>query len=312
VTPRSRARRTESPAPNATRLLTTNEVAALLGVHPKHIYRLLKRGLPARRVGDEWRYDEADVLAWTREGRAPAADMDVQPVPPPPLLAANGDLAVEAFFEVCQECSGPTFGFVLSDHATGLERLTNGSILGAGCHGDMSRPVSGEKLAWLHLAERELGIAHRKGLRLRGISSILRHRLASRPSTAGIRRHFDQALQREGIALDDAYAQAEEYASHRDAVMAVVRGTADMALSSHAWAAHAGLGFTPLVAEPYGFVFRAEHLADPRVLQLCEIAQSSHYTNRVARHAGYDTHRAGLLSIGSGKSDDTSYAKSAS
>lgn len=299
MTPRSRTQGLPLRASNATRLLTTNEVAALLGVHPKHIYRLLKRGLPARRVGDEWRYDEADVLAWTRYGRIPEAAPDALPAPPP-LLAANGDLAVEALFEACRECSGPTFGFVLSDHATGLERLTMGSILGAGCHGAAPGALSGDKLASLHLAERELGFAHRKGLRLRGVSSILRHRLASRPSTAGIRRHLDQALQREGIALDEAYARAEEYASHRDAVMAVVRGSADIALSSHAWAAHAGLGFTPLVAEAYGFVFRAEHLADARVLQLCEVAQSSQYRNRVARHAGYDTHRAGFLSIGSG------------
>ncbi len=33
--------------------LTTREVAELLRVHPKHVYRLRKRGLPAHRVGDE-------------------------------------------------------------------------------------------------------------------------------------------------------------------------------------------------------------------------------------------------------------------
>ena len=31
-------------------LLTTDEVAEVLRVHPKHVYRLLKKGLPARRV----------------------------------------------------------------------------------------------------------------------------------------------------------------------------------------------------------------------------------------------------------------------
>ena len=65
-------------------LITTKEVAALLRVHPKHVYRLLKRGLPAHRVGDEWRYDEAEVLRWARlargdEGPSPGAHGDPRP-----------------------------------------------------------------------------------------------------------------------------------------------------------------------------------------------------------------------------------------
>ena len=47
-------------------LLTTRDVAALLKVHPKHVYRLLKRGLPAHRVGDEWRFDEDEVRRYCR------------------------------------------------------------------------------------------------------------------------------------------------------------------------------------------------------------------------------------------------------
>lgn len=76
-------------------LLRTEEVAALLRVHPKHVYRLLKKGLPARRVGGEWRFSREEVLAWSggREsggaGAAPEAGAS-----PPALVAANGDLVV--------------------------------------------------------------------------------------------------------------------------------------------------------------------------------------------------------------------------
>lgn len=281
-------------------LLTTNEVAALLGVHPKHVYRLLKRGLPARRVGDEWRYDEAEVLGWTRAtGAEDSAPESLDS--PPPLLAANGDLAVEALFEALGMCSGPTFGLVLSDHGTGLERLRNGSVLLAGCHGDELPSLGEDKIARLYLADRELGFAHPRGFVFRGISSIVGFRLASRPKTAGIRQRIDRALEEEGIAFQDAYCRAEEYASHRYAVMAVVRGSADIALSSRAWAAHAGLGFTPYATEAYGMVFRAKYLADPRILQLCEIVQGGVFRNRLSRHAGYSTSQMGRLSIGSGR-----------
>src|SRR4029077_4565312 len=46
-------------------LITTSDVARLLRVHPKHVYRLLRVGLPAHRVGGEWRFLTAAVLAWS-------------------------------------------------------------------------------------------------------------------------------------------------------------------------------------------------------------------------------------------------------
>ena len=66
-------------APLPATLLTTVEVAEVLRVHPKHVYRLLKKGLPARRVGAEWRFDRERRagLVWRKrpqpEARAPAS-----------------------------------------------------------------------------------------------------------------------------------------------------------------------------------------------------------------------------------------------
>ncbi|MCX4246226.1 helix-turn-helix transcriptional regulator [Paraliomyxa miuraensis] len=46
-------------------LLTSAEVARLLRVHPKHLYRLLRRGLPGHRLGrGHWRFRRDEVLAW--------------------------------------------------------------------------------------------------------------------------------------------------------------------------------------------------------------------------------------------------------
>src|SRR5580698_3844337 len=74
-------------------LLTTREVAALLKVHPKHVYRLRKRGLPAHRVGDEWRFDEEEVRRYCRaRGEEAAPEGGDRREAPPPLLAANGDV----------------------------------------------------------------------------------------------------------------------------------------------------------------------------------------------------------------------------
>jgi putative molybdopterin biosynthesis protein len=291
------------PSPDvrpAAQLLTTNEVAALLRVHPKHVYRLLKRGLPANRVGDEWRFDEAEVLAWSRGARpaAPAPAAVAAGSAPAPLLAANGDLAVDALFAEARERGAPMLGFVQADHGTGLALLGRDAVLGAGCHGD-GAPASSlaGKVVRVHLAVRELGLAHRRGMRLRRPSGIVGRRLAARPPTAGIRRHLDEALCREGIELERVYARAILHASHREAVMAVVRGDAEVALASRAWAAHAGLGFTSLATEAYGLALRAEHLGDPRVIALCELAQGASYRSRLAHCAGYDAQRAGEIRV---------------
>jgi excisionase family DNA binding protein len=46
-------------------MLTLNEMARLLRVHPSTIYRLIRQHkVPAFRVGCEWRFDLEEVNKW--------------------------------------------------------------------------------------------------------------------------------------------------------------------------------------------------------------------------------------------------------
>jgi excisionase family DNA binding protein len=282
-------------------LLTTKEVAALLQVHPKHVYRLLKRGLPAHRIGDEWRFDEAEVRRWGRGAPEPARDA---PAPASnvtatlPLLAGNGDAPVELLLEALRQRGAPLLGLVQADHATGLDLLHSGAVLLAGCHGESAPSGSARgRLAWIHLVTRELGLTFRRGMRLRRASSVVGRRFASRPLTAGIRTCFDEVLLRDGVAVDEAHAQATIHPSHRDVVMAVVRGDAEIGLASRSWATRAGLGFLPLVEEGYGLLLSAGALGDPRVIALCEVAQGAAFRRRLADESGYESDRAGEIRL---------------
>jgi excisionase family DNA binding protein len=281
-------------------LITTREVAALLRVHPKHVYRLLKRGLPAHRVGDEWRFDEEEVRRWSREraGEAPLAAAAMPPAAAPPLLAANGDVAVELLLEAAADEGAPLVGFVQADQASGVALLQRGAVLVAGCHGDaLPEALAGLGLARVHLAQRELGLVFPRGARVRRASAIVGRRAAIRPPTAGIRALLDDALQREGVELPRAYAQAKPHRSHRDAAMAVVRGDAEIGLASRAWAVRAGLGFLPLATEAYALVLRAADLGDPRVAALCAAAQTAAYRKRLRGEFGYEVRRAGEIRV---------------
>jgi excisionase family DNA binding protein len=49
-------------------VLTLDEVAKFLHVHPSTIYRLLKdRRIPAFRVGSDWRFKQESIDRWVKE-----------------------------------------------------------------------------------------------------------------------------------------------------------------------------------------------------------------------------------------------------
>lgn len=48
-----------------TEIMTRYQVAELLQVHPNVVGRYVKtKGLPARKVGNEWRFVRSEVLSW--------------------------------------------------------------------------------------------------------------------------------------------------------------------------------------------------------------------------------------------------------
>ncbi len=285
-------------------LLTTEEVAQVLRVHPKHVYRLLKRGLPARRVGSEWRFSRAEVLAWSggkpaepeRDPRAAApasAAAGAQEGAAPALVAANGDIAVLTLLRLTASLGPPLLGFVQADMRTAAELLEQRAVLAAGAHaGGFPSHLGGERVARLHLVSREIGLVHpaEKPVRLKDLE---KKRLASRPASAGVRRQLDEALRAQKLDPERVNRKALVLDSHLDVVLAVVSGHADVGVCSRAWGERAGLGFVPLVTEAYGLIVEARDLGDPRVVRLCEVAQSKQFRAEVGAIAGYDTTGSG-------------------
>jgi excisionase family DNA binding protein len=301
-------------------LLTTADVARLLRVHPKHVYRLLRRGLPGHRVGGEWRFAADEVRVWSglpkvaspsppppspgvsHDLRSPP---DLRPTDPrahaaPPLLAANGDLAVESLLAHLRGSAGPLLGFVQADRGEALALLERGDVLCAGYHGDaFPEALEDQRLAFIHLVDREVGLALRRGVRLRSLRGITRLRVASRPETAGVRAPFDAELRRQGIDPASLHARAIVLRSHEEVVCAVARGEADVGVASVAWASRVGLDWMPLCRERYGLLVRAAQLGDPRVVRLCEIAQSGAFRREVGGVAGYGVRSTGAIAYAS-------------
>jgi putative molybdopterin biosynthesis protein len=283
-------------------LLTTAEIAEVLRVHPKHVYRLLRKGLPGRRVGSEWRFSRDDVLAWSG-GRATeagggakasvvaAGDADAAPS----LVAANGDVAVLTLLAQAAQRGPPLLGFVQADMGEAAELLRARAVLAAGAHaGGFPSHVGDERVARLHLVTREIGLAFAAGRRLR-LRDLPRLRLASRPGSAGVRGHLEAALRAEKVDPARVHRKALLLRSHLEVVLAVAAGRVDAGLCSRAWAERAGLGFLPLATEAYGLIVRARDLGDARVVRLCEVAQGKAFRAEVGAIPGYDAAGAGDL-----------------
>jgi len=283
-------------------LLTTAEAAALLRVHPKHVYRLLRRGLPAHRVGGEWRFRGDELLAWAAvrgveagagtpdAGESRLGDLGSRPS----LLAANGDVVVETLLAEMHEHHSPLLGLVQADRGVALDLLRRGEVLVAGYHGEEApaRP-GGEPLVHIHLADRDVGLASRKSRRRLGLEELVRTRLADRPPTAGVRVLLDAELEHAGIETEKVHARGVCLASHRDVVLAVAGGEADVGMTTAAWAARLGLSFVCLANEPYSLVARARDLGDVRLAALCRVAESRGFRQRLRAIPGYDLGRAG-------------------
>jgi excisionase family DNA binding protein len=287
-------------------LLTTADVARLLRVHPKHVYRLLRRGLPGHRVGGEWRFMASEVLRWSgspvpadtsapeREGPSPH---QTPPPGPPALIAANGDLAVEYLLNKLTALGRPLFGHVQTDRRGGLELLKRDDVLASGCHGgEIPGALDDERLAFVHLVNREVVLAIRRGLRFTSLPQIRKYRVASRPATAGVRERFDAELRNHGLDPDAVHGTALVLPSHREVACAVARGDVDVGVASRAWADRVGLECLPLFREHYGLLIKASLLGHPRIIQICETVQTAEFRSEMASVRGYDARVTGTIS----------------
>lgn len=285
-------------------LLKSGEVARLLRVHPKQIYRLLAQGLPGRRVGAEWRFLRDEVLAWSQHRDAVPAPAS-QPIPsmpapaaarPPPLLAANGDVVVEILLRRLRDERGLLLGLVQADRGSAFAHLAEGAVLLAGFHGEPPPShVAAVRLARIHLVRRDIGLAHPASVRLARVTDLARKRLAGRAGTAGVRAHLDRALADAGTSAAKLRTRILPFDSHREAACALVRGEVDAALLTSAWAARVGMPFLCLATESYDLVLRAENLGEPACVAVCEVAQSPAFRAELGAIPGYEASSSGEI-----------------
>ena len=253
--------------------LTTTEVAELLRVHPKHVYRLLQTGMPARRVGGQWRFSRDEVQRWAEQrSQAAASRLEAPAVATPSLVALESN---EVGLAVAR-----SLGMLCPDkaavvHTSGdiaRDLLMEGRVAAALMPDLHALPFTTLRI---HLATRHIGL-------------LARSRDALRASLATV-AVAPCATAQSAVAtwLDDARsggASIVEVDSELDACSLVLNKQADVALASGSWAERLAFRFRLLGTEHWDLVLRAGALEDPCASGLCLAAQDNE-TRESLRHA---------------------------
>jgi molybdate-binding protein len=110
-----------------------------------------------------------------------------------------------------------------------------------------------------------------------------------------MRRYVERAARAWKVPESRFLENATEYPSHAEVAHAVARGECKIGIASRAWAKRLGLRFRRFATESYGLLVLATHLGDPRVVRLCELAQSSAYQSKLREASGYDPRESGRV-----------------
>jgi molybdate-binding protein len=213
-------------------------------------------------------------------------------------LAGSDDPALALLLGTVRDAIEPVGA---SGSFRGLTALWRGSADGAALHlrhrdGTYNVPfaralLAGREPVLVHLWQREQGLIVQDGnpLGLADAGALLRHRVAQRPRGTGTRTLMDRLVIDAGGEPDAV--RGPEVDLHLDVAIAVATGEADVGLGLRSAALTFGLGFVPLVSEPFEIITtRAQSGGlEPLLRALTQDATR----REVERLGGYELSRAG-------------------
>ncbi len=249
--------------------LTTTEVAALLRVHPKHVYRLLHQGMPARRVGGQWRFSHDAISQWAARRRDVFSTPSEAPVDSivasgPSLVAVEPNEIADALVSLAGASSSPAVALVPTRSRRAAELLASGQVAAAVIrHGDA--PSVGCATVRMTLGERQIGVLGRAELSSPEAARSMAVPPLTQAGDDGVAVWLRAAPPR-GIALHPA-------GSELDACARVLRQESDAAIGARVWARRLGLRFHPLHTERWELAVRVDAMEDPNVAGLCTAIQ---------------------------------------
>jgi putative molybdopterin biosynthesis protein len=276
--------------------LTTPEVAALLRVHPKHVYRLLAQGMPARRLGGQWRYCRQDIEDWSAR-RARGAHRSLRTphttaaAPAASIVALAPGEIPELVATFLGEATRAEIAMLHAVPSRAVDLLVGGQVVAALLSRSTlpSLPCSTVRVT---VGTRAIGLLSKLGLKA-GSDALPRNvRSIAVPSTidrcSDLIQPWLGRTQARGVKVHDV-------ASEQEACFALMSGRVDAAVGPQHWAARLGLAFLQVARDDWDLVVRVDAMANPNVSQLCVTVQSQALRARVRSLLGGSVAHVGTM-----------------
>jgi excisionase family DNA binding protein len=295
------------------KLLSTREVAELLGVNEKMVYTLInEKGLPATRITGKWLFPRNLVEQWVESKTInyPRPPASVVAVPNLLLIAGSNDILLDralALFRKLNPEHVALFGNIGS--LGGLRALRQGLCHIASSHlahehedeYNFAYAASeiGNLPAVINFCRREQGLLVVRGNPhdIKGIPDIGAKRLtiANRQLESSTRVLLDRELEKAGLDCKEVKGYDREFQSHLEVGLEVLAGRADTAPSIRAVATLLGLDFIPLRWERFDLLVPKEGFFAKGAQLFLEMLQSSELRRLAENLSGYNLSSCGKM-----------------
>lgn len=296
-----------------TTLLSTKEVASLLGIHEKNVYKLITdKGLPATKVTGKWLFPKHLVQQWVDNNTInyPRQEGFVFGSPALFVVAGSNDILLDRSLSLFMR-QFPEYTAVFGNLGSmgGLKTLRQGLCHMATSHmaEEDSRDfnfgpaaaVLEHMPAVVNFCKREQGLIVSRGNphHIRSVADLASKglRLVNRSMGIGTRHWLDQAIAKDGLSPADIIGYDCEVSRHLDVGLEVLSGRADCGPGIHTVAGLLGLDFIPFHWERFDLLITKERFFDANIQDFLHTLSSSEFTNLTADLAGYDLSLSGKI-----------------
>jgi len=294
-------------------LLSTKEVAQLLGVNEKMVYSLITdKALPGTKVTGKWLFPRHLVEQWI-ESRTVN-----HPLTPSPLPAYHGLLIIAGSNDILLDKAIALFNRLYPDHIAVFGNL--GSLGGLAalrrgfCHVASSHLLQddteeynfrfaleelGELPAVVNFCRRHQGLLVAKG-NPKGIVTVADlgrpgMRMVNRQPGTGTRVLLDRELKKAGLdgSMIDGYQN--EFQRHMDVGLEVLSGRADVGAAIKPVAGILGLDFIPLRWERFDLLIPKDKFFEQGVQLFLGLLHEQSFLDQARGEEGYDLSMSGKM-----------------
>jgi putative molybdopterin biosynthesis protein len=295
------------------KLLSTKEVARLLGVNEKMVYTLVsEKGLPATKITGKWIFPGHLVDQWIETHTINYPETATHPLSNQGLLIITGsnDILLDqtiSLFNTLHPDPVAVFGNLGS--MGGLRALRQNLCHMASSHllqeneaeynFDFATQELDRMPAVVNFCKREQGILVQKGnpKKISVIADLTRPdiKIVNRPLGTGTRLLFDRELKKAGINGDHIDGYHHEVYRHLDVGLEILSGGADAGPGIRPVAGILKLNFIPVRWERYDLLVKKDRFFDKGVQLFLGLLHEQAFLEMAETFEGYDVTLSGKM-----------------